>query len=107
MAVLVLADKAGMYVQRLCRDIPTRRVGSRGNRLATDFFEDTAMTPNESELVFETITEADIPKLTQVMARSMVGHQAMTPAISSASGCLATTRPMATRCYVRGRSSAE
>jgi GNAT superfamily N-acetyltransferase len=28
------------------------------------------MTPNESELVFETITEADIPELTRVMTRA-------------------------------------
>jgi aminopeptidase YwaD len=41
MPALVLADKARMYVQHLCRDIPTRRVGSHGNRLATDFFAET------------------------------------------------------------------
>jgi hypothetical protein len=41
MTALVFADKARMYIQRLCRDIPTRRVGSHGNRLATDFFAET------------------------------------------------------------------
>jgi aminopeptidase YwaD len=38
MMALGLADKAHIYLQRLCREIPTRRVGSSGNRLATDFF---------------------------------------------------------------------
>ncbi len=41
MTALVLADKARMYVQRLCREIPTRRLGSHSNQLATDFFAET------------------------------------------------------------------
>ena len=41
MIALALADKARMSIQRLCRDIPTRHVGSHGNRLATDFFAET------------------------------------------------------------------
>jgi len=41
MIALALADKARMYIQRLCRQIPTRRLGSHGNRLATDFFAET------------------------------------------------------------------
>jgi aminopeptidase YwaD len=35
---ILLADKAASYLQRLCLEIPTRRVGSQGNRAATDFF---------------------------------------------------------------------
>jgi aminopeptidase YwaD len=38
MTALALADKARMYVRQLCHEIPTRRVGSEGNRAATDFF---------------------------------------------------------------------
>jgi aminopeptidase YwaD len=37
-----LAEKANDYLQRLCVEIPDRRVGSRGNREATDFFVDCA-----------------------------------------------------------------
>ncbi|MCZ7546869.1 MAG: hypothetical protein M5R40_26605 [Anaerolineae bacterium] len=33
-----LPEKAATYLQKLCRDIPSRRVGSAGNRAATDFF---------------------------------------------------------------------
>lgn len=33
-----LTEKAQGYLQRLCVDIPSRRVGSQGNRAATDFF---------------------------------------------------------------------
>jgi aminopeptidase YwaD len=35
---LPLSDKAAAYLQRLCVEIPSRRVGSEGNRAATDFF---------------------------------------------------------------------
>jgi hypothetical protein len=75
------------------------------------------MTSNESELVFETITEADIPELTQVMmrafdddARKHLGLERGGPpgydnGDFSASGCSGTTRPMATRCCVRAISS--
>ncbi len=38
MAPPTLAEKASAHLQRLCRDIDSRRVGSAGNRLATDFF---------------------------------------------------------------------
>jgi aminopeptidase YwaD len=44
MTALVLANKADMYAQRLCREIPTRRVGSEGNRLATGFFAEMVAT---------------------------------------------------------------
>jgi aminopeptidase YwaD len=44
MTAPALADKARLYLQRLCRDIPTRRIGSHGNRLATDFFAETVAT---------------------------------------------------------------
>jgi aminopeptidase YwaD len=37
----VLADKARQYLQRLCEEIPSRRVGSAGNRDATSWFADT------------------------------------------------------------------
>ena len=37
-----LAKTAETYLQRLCSDIPHRRVGSDGNRVATDFFARTA-----------------------------------------------------------------
>jgi aminopeptidase YwaD len=33
-----LSEKAKSYLQRLCVEIPSRRVGSDGNRAATDFF---------------------------------------------------------------------
>ena len=33
-----LTEKAESYLQRLCVEIPSRRVGSEGNRAATDFF---------------------------------------------------------------------
>ena len=33
-----LSEKAATYLGRLCLDYPHRRVGSRGNRAATDFF---------------------------------------------------------------------
>ena len=36
-----LVEKAEMYLQKLCIDIPSRRVGSKGNRAATGFFADT------------------------------------------------------------------
>lgn len=38
MSTKELSKKAKGYLQRLCIDIPTRRVGSDGNRQATDFF---------------------------------------------------------------------
>ena len=31
-------DRAGSYMRKLCIEIPSRRVGSQGNRAATDFF---------------------------------------------------------------------
>ena len=37
-----LAEKAERYLERLCVEIPSRRVGSEGNRAATDFFAATA-----------------------------------------------------------------
>jgi aminopeptidase YwaD len=37
-----LRAKAEAYLHKLCVDIPTRQVGSRGNRAATDFFAATA-----------------------------------------------------------------
>jgi aminopeptidase YwaD len=36
-----LSAEASSYLQRLCLDIPTRRVGSQGNQLATDYFAET------------------------------------------------------------------
>ena len=33
-----LSEKANAYLQRLCLEIESRRVGSAGNRAATDFF---------------------------------------------------------------------
>ena len=41
MSSSLLADKAGRYLHKLCLEIPTRRVGSQGNRAATDFFAGT------------------------------------------------------------------
>lgn len=38
MSITDLAEVAQTYLQRLCLDIPSRRVGSKGNRIATDFF---------------------------------------------------------------------
>jgi aminopeptidase YwaD len=35
-----LSEKAESYLRRLCLGIPNRRVGSKGNRAATDFFAD-------------------------------------------------------------------
>ena len=42
MASSQLAEKAERYLERLCVEIPSRRVGSEGNRAATDFFAATA-----------------------------------------------------------------
>jgi len=39
-----LAEKAERYLERLCVEIPNRRVGSAGNRAATDFFAETVAT---------------------------------------------------------------
>jgi aminopeptidase YwaD len=36
-----LIDKAHTYLTKLCTEIPSRRVGSEGNRTATDFFSTT------------------------------------------------------------------
>jgi aminopeptidase YwaD len=36
-----LTEKANKYLQRLCNQIPNRRVGSEGNRRATTFFAET------------------------------------------------------------------
>jgi aminopeptidase YwaD len=36
-----LIEKTGSYLQRLCVEIPSRRVGCEGNRAATDFFART------------------------------------------------------------------
>jgi aminopeptidase YwaD len=33
-----LSEKAAAHLRRLCLDIPTRRVGSNGNRMATEYF---------------------------------------------------------------------
>ena len=41
MTINSLAEKAKAYLERLCSQIPNRRVGSEGNRLATDFFAGT------------------------------------------------------------------
>ena len=34
----LLSQKAKTYLQKLCLEIPTRRVGTKGNQSATDFF---------------------------------------------------------------------
>ncbi|HEY3476484.1 MAG TPA: M28 family peptidase [Anaerolineales bacterium] len=39
-----LKTKARQYLLRLCNEIPNRRVGSEGNRLATAFFAETIQT---------------------------------------------------------------
>ena len=36
-----LIEGANRFLHRLCVEIPTRRVGSNGNREATDFFKET------------------------------------------------------------------
>ncbi len=36
-----LSEQAEIYLDKLCNDLPNRRVGSRGNRMATDFFKDS------------------------------------------------------------------
>ena len=38
-SALSLAEKAQAYLQRLCVEIPSRRVGSAGNREATELFD--------------------------------------------------------------------
>jgi aminopeptidase YwaD len=48
-----LAKKAAAHLRRLCLEIPGRRVGSAGNRAATDFFAETV-----SALGFETACPA-------------------------------------------------
>jgi aminopeptidase YwaD len=35
---VLLSERAEMYLRKLCLEIPSRRVGSEGNRAATDFF---------------------------------------------------------------------
>lgn len=39
-----LIAKATAYLQTLCQEIPNRRVGSAGNRAATDFFAETVVS---------------------------------------------------------------
>ena len=39
-------DKAKKHLYKLCLDIPNRRVGSEGNRLATDYFADVLRSFN-------------------------------------------------------------
>jgi len=46
-----LIEKSESYLQRLCVEIHSRRVGSEGNRLATDFFADKI-----SSFGFDTLT---------------------------------------------------
>jgi aminopeptidase YwaD len=46
-------EKAEAYLQKLCLEIPTRRVGSAGNRAATEFFAETV-----AAFGFETETPA-------------------------------------------------
>lgn len=41
MPPISLSDKAGAYLRKLCVDLPTRCVGSAGNREATDVFRHT------------------------------------------------------------------
>ena len=36
-----LVEKASAYLQHLCNELPNRRVGSEGNRLATQYFRET------------------------------------------------------------------
>ncbi|HZD55392.1 MAG TPA: hypothetical protein VE136_01615, partial [Anaerolineales bacterium] len=36
-----MIEEAAQYLRKLCLEIPSRRVGSRGNQAATDFFERT------------------------------------------------------------------
>lgn len=38
MTAILLSEKAESYLRKLCAEIPSRRVGSSGNREATDFF---------------------------------------------------------------------
>jgi aminopeptidase YwaD len=42
MSSVQLSEQAAHYLERLCVEIPSRRVGSDGNRAATDFFAATA-----------------------------------------------------------------
>lgn len=44
MATSRLAEKASEHLDTLCSQIPNRRVGSEGNRLATAFFAETIET---------------------------------------------------------------
>ena len=39
---MMLSEKADAYLQRLCVEIESRRVGSPGNRAATDLFAGVA-----------------------------------------------------------------
>lgn len=41
MKISTLSQKAGAYLDKLCNQIPSRQVGSEGNRLATTFFAET------------------------------------------------------------------
>jgi aminopeptidase YwaD len=41
-----LTEKAGVYLHKLTLDISNRRVGSRGNRLATDYFSEVLLSFN-------------------------------------------------------------
>jgi len=34
----LLVERAETYLRKLCEEIPSRRVGSKGNRAATDFY---------------------------------------------------------------------
>ena len=83
-----LSERAETYLQSLCLDIPHRRVGSQGNRAATDFFARTA-----ASFGFEVeLSEFDCLDWTHGEAKLRVGGESFEAFISPYSlGCNLTS----------------
>lgn len=58
-----MVEKASQYLERLCRKIDSRRVGSQGNRQATDFFAETCASYGfkTESLEFECLDWISVP----------------------------------------------
>ncbi|HEX9970941.1 MAG TPA: Zn-dependent exopeptidase M28, partial [bacterium] len=80
----LLTNNANIYLKKLCLEIPTRRVGTKGNQAATDFFASIA-----SSFGFETESPAfDCIDWTQEGAQLSVGGTAFEALVSPYSlGC--------------------
>ena len=74
MTSVLLSEKAEMYLRKLCLEIPSRRVGSEGNRAATDFFAGVV-----ASFGFETVGK-DTTWLTNMTKRKHINSGTICPA---------------------------